>query len=308
MSLRFVTQIENACQKYFDYFIKEKINNFKIFFNTEIQSILDEYNYDEFEQVEELENHNRILNNIDLINNFNSFESFQDQLKDNDNSLYAYILLFISKEIKEKKLIIINNKEEIYYLTLWITNEIKSISSSNIDIDTDIFFQDYDDVYDKILSKYENEIFMPEIINQVKKFKWLEINDRYCIEDVIDFLIEKYKHNLPTNLIIWFHEWLIPFIEYHLHFVYFIDKLFQNNLLNEEVFQISETRDILFNIPVCSYIGTISKGYDPKAFNKKLYKYITNKKEQIEKERKEVQQVKLPIVNDIVNYIIVKYI
>jgi hypothetical protein len=128
------------------------------------------------------------------------------------------------------------------------------------------------------------------------------------VEDIIDILIEKYKNKLPSNLINWFHEWLIPFIECHQHFVYFIDKLFQNNLLNEEVFQISQTRDILFNIPLCSYIGTISKVCKPNAFNKKLYKYITNKKEQIEKEIEKVKELNLPVIKDIVNYIIVKYI
>lgn len=309
MSLRFITQVENTVQKYFDYFIKEKTNQFKIFYQTEIQTILEMFDYDHFEQIEHTTYYENLLNNFEYINKFDGFESFQTQLKDENVILYAYILLFISKEIKTKKLNIINDINEIYYLTWWITNEIKNIPNTHR-IDGDIFFQDYDEVYDKILSNYENTMLMPEIINQVKKFKWIEINinDRYCVEDVIDILIKKYNKEPQNNLIEWIHNWLIPHIEFHIHFVYFIDKLFQNDLLNEEVFQISSIRDILFNIPVCCYIETSSIKFEKKAFNKKLYKYIINKKEQIEKEKQKVKEANIPIIKDIVNYIIVKYI
>ena len=52
MSLRFITQVENTVQKYFDYFIKEKTNQFKIFYQREIEIIFDEFHYDLDEQIE----------------------------------------------------------------------------------------------------------------------------------------------------------------------------------------------------------------------------------------------------------------
>jgi hypothetical protein len=180
-----------------------------------------------------------------------------------------------------------------------LDKEIKNYNSFDIE-------DNYDTIYDSNdLNLFENKFLFVEIMKQIKKFKEFEhITENYCIEDIICELVQVYEtsENNLHFLTEWLYTWFIPFIEYHKNFIYYIDLLFDNDLLYEQAFNYSNIRNILFNIPESSFF-TRTENY------KELHNYIITKKNKIVKEINTVKEIKdFPIIKDIVEHILVKYI
>jgi hypothetical protein len=278
MSINFINQVNNVTQKYFSYFIKERLPSFETFFQEINVSYELQLNYELF-----------IIENI----------FSQEDLQEENHILYEIILCFIIEELKNKQLNFFTLFER-YLLSYWLDKEIKIYGSFSFD--NNYYVEAYES---NDLNLFENKFLFIEIMKQIKNFKDFEhITEDYCIEDIIYELVEVYEtsENNLHSLTEWLYSWFIPFIEYHRNFIYYIDLLFDNDLLYEQAFNYSNMRNILFNIPESSFF-TRTENY------KDLYTYIITKKNKIIKEIKTVKEIKdFPIIKDIVEHILVKYI